>query len=123
MSNAGKLIAAGMIVLTSPIGSAMGCSIADVEIGQAEIIVENRATTVVGELTNRCSDATGVRIRITLRDDEGTVLLTGDFWPAGGRNIPARDRRGFTYVVSPADRNPSRRATALTVEVSAVRTW
>ena len=124
MSNAGKLTAAaGMIVLTLPIGPAMACSLADIEVRQAEVIVGNRATYVVGELANECSDETGVRIRITLRDDAGDVLLTGDFWPASGRNIPSRGRRGFTYVVSPVDRSPKRRATSIAVEISAVRKW
>ncbi|RBP07124.1 hypothetical protein DFR50_12954 [Roseiarcus fermentans] len=124
MSSAGKRIAiAGIVLLTAPGRSPAACSVADIDVGRAEVIVQGRATYVVGELANQCSDGTGVQIRLTLRDDEGNVLLTGDFWPASGRNIAAGGRRGFTYVVSPAERIPRRRAANVTVEVSAVRKW
>ena len=122
--SAGKLTAAAvMAALTLPPRAAMACSAADIEIRRAEVIVGSRTTYVVGEVANGCVDQTGVQIRITLRNDGGDVVLTGEFWPAGGRNIPAGDRRGFTYVVSPADGNPGRRATSIGVEVSGVRTW
>lgn len=99
------------------------CSVADIDVRQAEVIVEGRTTYVVGQLVNKCSDGTGVQIRVTLRDDEGNVLLIGDFWPASVQNIPPGNRRGFTYVVSPADQNPRHNASGVSVEVSAVRKW
>ena len=125
MSHARKRIAiAGFILLTAaPARPAAPCSATDIHVGQAEVIVEGRRTYVVGQLVNTCSDGTGVRIRVTLRDDERTILLTGDFWPASGRNIPPGGRLAFTYVVSPADPDPRRNASNVAVEVSAVRTW
>jgi hypothetical protein len=124
MNEAGKLIAvAGMILMASPDRPAMACSTDDIAVERAEVIVEGRTTYVVGALSNGCSEGTGVLIRITLKDDEGKVVLSGDFWPANLRNIPPRDRRGFTYVVSPADANPKRHATSIAVDIVAVRKW
>lgn len=104
-------------------GGAKACSVADIKIKRAEVIVQNRVTYIIGNVSNECPDETGVQIHITLRDDKGRVVLTDDFWPARMRNIPPRSSFEFTYVLSPGEPIAERRASSIQVDIVALRKW
>lgn len=102
---------------------ACACALDDIRIEQAEVIIQNRMTYVSGRIVNACGDETGAQIRITLQDDAETTVYACDFWPASAHNIPARDTHGFTYVVSPVEPNPERRASRIAIEVVGLSKW
>jgi hypothetical protein len=76
------------------------------------------STRIVGELVNKCGDAIGVQLHITLRDRVGKVVSTDDAWPASTHNIPPNKPYGFTISV-----DEPRPADKLQVEVTELRRW
>ena len=96
---------------------------ADIRINRPEVIVQNNMTYIVGAVANECPDATGAQIHVALRDDKGGVVLSDVFWPAGAHNIPSHGSTGFTYVVSPGESDPGRRASSIEVDILALRKW
>ena len=119
-----KQVAYGAMTLSCILhGGANACSVADITIKRAEVIVQNRVTYVIGNVANECPDETRVQIHITLSDDHGDVVLNDDFWPARMRNIPLRSNFWFTYVLSPGEPIPKRRASSIQVDIVALRKW
>ena len=104
-------------------GEAKECSVSDISIRRSEVIVESAVTYVTGVVANECPNVTGVKIHVTLRDDEGGLVLTGDFWPAGTRNIPSHSGYEFIYAISPGEPDPERRASSIQVDIVTLRQW
>lgn len=73
---------------------------------------------VVGEIVNRCADATGVQLQAVFRDGAGRVVTTSEFWPASIRNIPAGAAYAFEH---PADSD--RPVSILELNVIETRKW
>ena len=75
----------------SPSGAQEACSPSDIQILQADHRpTDGLFAQVVGELVNNCDEATGVVLRVTLRDQDGKVIISQRFWPASIANIPCQ---------------------------------
>ena len=123
MSAAAKKIAyASSLLADLMLGEAAACSLADIKVEHAEVIVQSRAIYVSGRLANDCPEETGAQIRLTLRNDQGKVVFAGDFWPAT-RSIPPRNAAAFTYVLSPAEPSPDDRPSDIEVKIVGLRKW
>jgi hypothetical protein len=75
---------------------------------------------VVGELVNDCDDATGVALRVTLRDQDGKVITSQKVWPASVANIPAHSSYPFEFPIAELRQNPP---PTLQVAVEEVSKW
>lgn len=74
-------------------------------INNIEIIdwsLEQRTTSVyiVGEIRNNNTQAVGVQLQAVLRDKDGNVVDSTDWWPASTRNIPAGTSQPIKFPVS-----------------------
>jgi hypothetical protein len=115
-----------LLIMLSLLGAnteaALACSISDIQIKQANLVHRGSGgqfSTVVGELINGCSEATGVQLHITLWDATGRVIATSEPWPAGTHNIPPHSLYAFT--VNAAEDGGS--SDSMQVEAIDVRQW
>src|ERR1700722_3619839 len=109
-------------LLGAHVQAALACSISDIQIKQANLVHRGSGgqfSTVVGELINGCSQATGVQLHITLWDATGRGIATSEPWPAGTHNIPPHSLYAFT--VNAAEDGGS--SDSMQVEAIDVRQW
>jgi hypothetical protein len=109
-------------IVDANVEAALACSVSDIQIKQANLVHSGSGgqfSTVVGELVNGCSEATGVQLHITLRDATGRIIATGDPWPAGMHNIPPQ--RPYAFTVNAAEDGGG--ADRLKVDVTEVIRW
>lgn len=109
-------------LLDANVKAALACAVSDIQIKQANLVHRGSGgqfSTVVGELVNGCSEATGVQLHITLRDATGRIIATGDPWPAGVHNIPPQ--RPYAFTVNAAEDGGG--ADSLKVDVTEVIRW
>ncbi len=102
---------------------AVACTVEDIKVIRAEVIVQSGTTYIAGRIANACGAEMGAQVRVTLRDDAGDPVFAGEFWPAGGRNIAPSASYGFTYVLSPVEPDPRHRPSRIAVEPIGVRQW
>jgi hypothetical protein len=109
----------GGLLVASPVEA--GCSVSDIQIKQATLIhrgSKGQFPTIVGELYNGCSEATGVQLHTTLLDKAGQVISARTEWPASTRNIPPRSLYAFELLV-----DEDRPAATVQVEPVEVKVW
>jgi hypothetical protein len=109
-------------LLDANVEAALACSVSDIQIKQANLVHRGSGgqfSTVVGELVNGCSEATGVQLHITLRNATGRIIATSDPWPAGMHNIPPRSP--YVFTVNAAEDGGG--ADSLKVDVTDVVQW
>ncbi len=97
------------------------CSPSDIQVKQSSWIRKGsnqQFLEVIGEIVNRCADATGVQLQAVFRDGAGRVVTTSEFWPASTRNIPAGGAYAFEQ---PADGD--RPVSVLELNVIETRKW
>jgi hypothetical protein len=105
---------------------ALSCQRSDITIKRldARIVDECKRTPCpqlrgVAVLTNGCSEAIGVQLKIVGLDASGAPIATKDFWPASVSNIPPGD---FTFSLDYAlDADP--RLRRFTLEPVRVERW
>jgi hypothetical protein len=61
--------------------------------------VTANSTHIKGQLVNKCPQAAGARIKVTIYDKSNSPLLVQDLWPAGIKNIPAKSSFAFESVI------------------------
>ncbi len=116
-----KVIALGLttfcaIVMASPVTAA--CSTSDIHIKNWKWHVEHHYAITVGELTNGCSEPTGVQLQLVFRDGSGDAVDSDEFWPASTNNIAPGASFVFKWV---NEWNPT--AKSATVAPISVRQW
>ncbi|MGD1038112.1 MAG: hypothetical protein ABR878_13225 [Roseiarcus sp.] len=116
-----KLIALGVatiaaVAVGSPVAAA--CATSDIHIKNWNWRVEHRYAVTVRELTNGCSEPTGVQLQLVFRDGSGNAIDADEFWPASSNNIAPGASFVFKWV---NEWNPT--AKSATVTPISVRQW
>lgn len=57
------------------------------------------STQIKGRLVNKCPQATGAHIKVTIYDKTNSPLVVQDTWPANKKNIPAKASFAFESVI------------------------
>ena len=96
-------------------GPALSCTAADIDVKQFDVrpSAVRELARFVGEIVNRCADATAAQLQVTFRDKDGKVTNVEEFWPAGSRNLGP----GVNY---PFDRMMRRDPDAKTMSVRVI---
>jgi hypothetical protein len=121
MRNLGSVVCGTMAFWMWGSVCADACSTSDIRILQADHRpTDGTFAHVVGELLNGCDDATGVALRVTLRDQNGKVVNSQKVWPASVANIPAHSNYPFVISIGEVRQNPP---PSLEVVVESVNKW
>lgn len=72
------------------------CRTGDIAIEKVSRRVDGEFTRVTGQVVNKCPQAVGVRIRVSLYDKTDSALMVQELWPASVKNIPAKASFAFT---------------------------
>lgn len=114
----GLLLTLVIALLSIPAFAESGCTRQDISLGQYKIRAEYGWFIIVGDLTNNCSEPTGVELRVTLYGADNAVLDTNNFWPASMSNIPPKSRYPVKTMLTYQDG-----IKRFDVRVESVRRW
>lgn len=95
------------------------CRVPDIAIEKVARRVDGNITHVTGQLVNKCPQAVGVRIKVSLNDVTDSPLMVQDVWPAGTKNIPAKG----TFPIDSVMRNAPPGVVKVEVKVLEVKFW
>lgn len=95
------------------------CRVPDIAVEKVARRVEGNTTHVTGQLVNKCPQAVGVRIKVSLNDATDSPVMVQDTWPAGTKNIPAKGTFAFDSVM----RNAPPAVAKVDVKVLEVKFW
>lgn len=90
------VLSALLFSITAPV---IACQTSDIAIEKLNGRVDGDYVYITGRLVNKCAQATGVQVKLTVYDKAGGILSVNDFWPASIDNIPARSDFPFQYMV------------------------
>jgi hypothetical protein len=95
------------------------CRVPDISVEKVSRRVDGDITRVTGQLVNKCPQAVGVRIKVSLNDATDSPVMVQDTWPAGTKNIPAKGTFAFESVM----RNAPPAIVKVDVKVLEVKFW
>jgi hypothetical protein len=95
------------------------CRVPDIAIEKVSRRVEGNITHVTGQLVNKCPQAVGVHIKVSLNDATDSAVIVQDTWPANTKNIPAKGTFAFDSVF----RNVPAGVAKVDVKVLEVKFW
>ena len=95
------------------------CRVPDIAVEKVSRRVDGAVTHVTGQLVNRCPQAVGVHIKVSLNDATDSAIMVQDTWPANTKNIPAKGTFAFDSVF----RNAPPGVAKVDVKVLEVKFW
>lgn len=75
------------------------CKPPDLTVEKLSRTVTADATHITGRVVNKCPQATGPHLKVTIYDRTDSPLVVQDFWPANKKNIPAKASFPFESVI------------------------
>jgi hypothetical protein len=95
------------------------CRVPDIAVEKVGRRVDGNVTHVTGQLVNKCPQAVGVHIKVSLNDATDSPVMVQDTWPASVKNIPAKGILPFDS----AFRNVPPGVAKVDVKVLEVKFW
>jgi hypothetical protein len=95
------------------------CRPADIAVEKVSRRVDGNITHVSGQLVNKCPQAVGAHIKVSLNDATDSPVMVQDTWPASVKNIPAKG----TFPFDSAFRNAPPGIAKVDVRVLEVKFW
>jgi hypothetical protein len=76
------------------------CTAADFSLSKLKANTEYDEATLTGIVMSHCAAASGVQLKWTAFNSDGTVAFSNDFWPASTTNIPPHTNYAFEMMNS-----------------------
>jgi hypothetical protein len=94
------------------------CTAADFSLSKLKANAEYDEAKLTGIITSHCASASGIQLKWTAFNSDGTVAFSNDFWPASTTNIPPHTNYAFEMMNS-----APRGKWTYRVEPISVRVW
>ena len=91
------MILAGLATVPFAAGAQLSaCRTSDIAVEKLTHNVAGDTMRISGQVVNKCPQAVGVHLRVTVYDKTSSPIMVQDLWPASVKNIPAKS--SFPFV-------------------------